>query len=54
VPVATDKPHGVITVFDHAVAAEGEVRWSEFHAIIAALESRFRIGQFTNHHTKPV
>ncbi len=53
VPVAADKPHSAIAVFDHAVAAEGEVRWSEFHAIIAALESRLRMGQFTDHHTKP-
>ncbi|SPQ20077.1 c616493d-c862-4b8f-9802-65a3f0e494ed [Thermothielavioides terrestris] len=54
VPVAADKPHMMITVFEPAVAPEGSLLWSEFNAVIALLESRIRIGQFTDHHTKPV
>ncbi|AEO63432.1 uncharacterized protein THITE_2115001 [Thermothielavioides terrestris NRRL 8126] len=54
VPVDGDKPHMMITVLEPAVAPEGNLLWSEFNAIIALLESRIRMGQFTDHHTKPV
>lgn len=54
VPVAADKPHMAVIVLEPAVAPEGSLLWSEFNAIISLLESRLRMGQFTDHHTKPV
>ena len=54
VPVAADTPHMMITVLEPAVAPDGHLLWSEFNAIIALLESRIRMGHFTDHHTKPV
>ncbi|KAH6628830.1 hypothetical protein F5144DRAFT_604953 [Chaetomium tenue] len=43
-----------VMVLEPAVAPEGNLLWGEFSAIIALLESRIRMGQFTDHHTKPV
>jgi hypothetical protein len=54
VPVAADKPHMMITVLEPAVAPDAHLLWSEFNAIIALLESRIRMGHFTDHYTKPV
>lgn len=54
VPITADKPHMMITVLEPAVALGGNLLWSEFDAIIALLKSRIHMGQFTDHHTKPV
>jgi hypothetical protein len=54
VPVAAEKPHVMVTVLEPAVAPEGNLLWGEFKAIIAMLESRIRMAQFTDNHTKPV